>query len=110
VTDSILVLGTELGNADTITQLYQSPSGGQGTVITACTVANNTNSSVSFKLYIYSQTGEVISAIVPMSIVVPDRYNSCASAVNHVVPAGGTIRAECSEANSLAFTITGSEQ
>lgn len=108
--DSILVLSEQISSVDTIADLYQSPAGGQGTIITACTVANNTTSSASFKMYIYSSSGDMLQALVPMSIVVPDRFNSCPSAVNHVIPPGGSLRAENSASNSLSFTVSGRNQ
>ena len=108
--DSVLVNAQKIAAADTVVSLYVSPASGQGTVITAMTVSNSTNSSASYKAYIYDSTEAMVDAIVPMKIVVRDRYDLAPSAVNHVIPAGGSLRAENSAANSLSFTLSGREQ
>lgn len=110
MTDSILVNAQQLDAADTIQTLYTAPSGGQGVVILALTASNNSTASASYKAYLYDSSDALVEAIVPQKIVVRDRYDLAPSAVNHVIPAGGTLRAENSTANSLSFTLTGREQ
>lgn len=110
MSESSLVLGATIPEVDTVTELYESPATGAGTVISAFTVTNNTASSASFKAYIYGSTGDALLAIAPMTVVVPDAFSATPSAVNHVVPPGGTIRAENSAADSLVFNISGRQQ
>lgn len=110
MSDSILVNAQLIDTADTVTALYTSPSSGAGTLITAFTVSNNSTASASYKAYIYDSTGSLVNAVVPMKIVVRDRYDLAPSAINHVIPAGGSLRVENSTAYSLSFTLSGREQ
>ena len=110
MTDTALVSNETIGTVDTIEILYTAPTSGLGTVIRALTVTNNSTASVSYKAYIFSSAGVIEGAIAPLKIVVRDRFDSAASAVNQVIPAGGTLRAENSTANALSFYMTGLEQ
>ncbi len=95
---------------DEITILYTSPETSDGTVIRSFTVSNNSTASVSYKAYIYDSGGVTVGAIVPMKIVVKDKFDSATSAVNQTIPAGGTLRAENSTASALNFYMSGLEQ
>jgi len=108
--NTVLIDNKLLGVEDSITTLYTSPSTGSGTIITAFTVTNNTTASASYKAYIYDGGGSSVGAIQPFKVLNRDRFDSVASAVNHVIPAGGTIRAENNIANSLNFYASGLEQ
>lgn len=114
--DSVLINNVKISAADTITALFTSPSTGGGTIITAFTVANNSLSSASYKLYIVAPNDVIDlvdiegSAISPMKIVVKDRFDSAPGIVNQVVPSGGTIRAENSTGDALNFYATGRNQ
>ena len=105
-----LIINTKIATADTVTKLYDSPSGGSGTVISALTVTNDSAASVSYKIYIVDSDGIVGDPIVPQTIVVKDRSSPAATAVNQTVPSGGSLRAENSTANALAFYMSGLEQ
>jgi hypothetical protein len=108
--DSVLVSNTTITAPDVITTLYTAPTGGQGTIITAFTASNNSEASASYKAYIYDQTGSLVAAVVPMKIVVRDRFDTAPSMVNQVVPAGGSIRAENSTGDAINFYASGREQ
>jgi len=108
--DSVLINNTTITAVDAITPLYTSPAGKGGTIITAFTVSNNSAASVSYKAYIFDKTEALVEAIVPLKIVVKDRFDSGPSIVNQVVPEGGTIRAENSTSDGLNFFATGREQ
>jgi len=110
MTEKTLIANDTVGTVDTITTLYTSPSSGLGTVIRALTVSNNSLTSASYKAYIYDSSGSAVAAIAPLKIIVRDRFDSAASAVNQVIPAGGTLRAENSTANALSFFMSGLEQ
>jgi len=110
MTDIAIIQNVKVAGIDTITTLYTSPSTGNGTLITAFTATNDATASVSYKGYIYDSGGAVVGAIIPQTIVVLDKYHSGPSAVNQVVPAGGTIRIENSAASGLNFYATGREQ
>lgn len=108
--NTLLIDNQVIGTADTVETLYTSPAAGAGTLITAFTVSNNSLASASYKAYIHGSGVESVDAVVPLKIVVRDRFDSGPSIVNQVVPAGGTIRAENSTAGALSFYATGIEQ
>lgn len=110
MSDSVIINNSKIAVADVITTLYTSPSGGAGTIVTAFTVSNSSGASASYKAYIYDQSGAVVDPVIPLKIVVRDRFDVGASIVNQVVPAGGTIRAENSTGDALNFYATGREQ
>ncbi len=95
---------------DEIQPFYTSPSNSNGTRIKAFSAVNNTTSSKSYKAYIYNSTGAVVSAVVPFTIVPRDVADYGASIVNQVIPPGGTLRMESSDANSINFYVTGLDQ
>lgn len=105
-----LAIGFKTAVVDTVEIAYTAPTGGQGVHIDASTVSNNTTASVSYKAYIYDSAGTTIGVYQPQTIVVRDRFSPIPGLVNHVVPAGGTIRVETSTANSLEFSFSGIEQ
>ncbi len=108
--DSVLIPNLTISSVDTITILYTSPAAGDGTVIRSFTVSNNSSASASYKAYIYNSGGLAVGAIVPMKIVVKDRFDSAPSAVNQTIPSGGSLRAENSTAGALDFYMSGLEQ
>jgi hypothetical protein len=110
MTDSVLVFNAANTVVDTVESFYTSPSGGLGTRIKSFTAANNGETSISYKAYIYSSSGTVVAAIVPQTIVVIDRADYGPAIVNQVIPPGGTLRMESSTADDLNFYVTGVEQ
>ena len=109
--DTPLINNTKISAADTVTELYLSPAAGLGTIVNAFTATNDSGlASVSYKAYIYDITGATVSAVIPQTIVVKDRFHAGQSIVNQVVPAGGTIRVENSAADGLNFYASGREQ
>ena len=110
MTDKAIIINTVIALPDVITQLYLSPASGAGTIVTAFTATNDSGASASYKAYIYNSSGSVVNTVIPMTIIVKDRFHSGPSIVNQVVPAGGTIRAENSTGDALNFYATGREQ
>lgn len=110
MTEKVLVFNAQNNVADEIAIIYTSPSSGAGTRITAFTASNDTTSSKTYKAYIYSATSSLEKSVIPQTIVVRDRADYGASIVNQVIPAGGTLRVESSEENSINFYVTGIEQ
>lgn len=108
--DTILVFNAQNSAPDTIEVFYTAPSSGLGTRIKAFSAANPSGASVSYKAYIYSSSGGVVLALVPQTIVVRDKADFGAAAINQVIPPGGTLRMESSTALALNFYITGVEQ
>jgi len=108
--DKILVFNEKSLVADTIESFYTSPPGGNGTIIKAFTATNDSGVNRSYKAYIFNQAGSLVDAIVPFKIVIRNLFDSGASAVNHVIPANGTLRMESSLASSISWYVTGKEQ
>lgn len=108
--DSVLILNATISAPDVITQLYTAPTSGQGAIVTAFTVSNDSEASASYKAYIYDQTGSLVASVVPQKIVVRDGFDTAPSMVNQVIPAGGSIRAENSTGDALNFYASGREQ
>ena len=107
--EATLIFNQKSAVADTVETFYTSPPGGLGTRITAFTATNNTVSSKTYKAYIYNSAGALVSAIIGQTIVVPDKSDFGAPIVNQLMPAGGTIRVESSDADSLNFYASGIE-
>ena len=108
--ESTLILNEKISSADTISTLYESPASGSGTVISALTVTNDSESSASYKIYIVGVDAVIGDPLVPQTIVVKDKASAAATAVNHTIPAGGSLRAENSTANALSFYMSGLKQ
>lgn len=104
--DAVLVNSAQNTAADTIETFY-TDAGGNGTRITAFAATNNTVSSKSYKAYIFSPGGDILDAIVPQKIVVRDRFDLGPAITGQFIPPGGTLRMESSDADSIAFRVTG---
>lgn len=109
MTDTILVFNETNSFADTIEQFYISPDSGNGTKIKAFTAANNSDSSKSYKAYIYPSSGADPQAVIPLTIVVRDRKDYGPSIIGQLIPAGGSLRMETSDIDGLNFYVTGQE-
>ena len=110
MTDVVLVFNEKNSAADSVEAFYISPINGLGTRIKTFTASNDTESSKYYEAYIYDQSGDPVSPVVPQTIVVKDRADYGASIVNQVIPAGGSLRLLSSDADSLNFYVTGLEQ
>ena len=105
--DTILVFNAMNASPDTVEIFYTSPANSDGTQIKAFAASNDGPDSVSYKVYIYAASGSVVNSIVPQTIVVKDKVDGGASSINHVIPAGGSLRMESSSADQLNFYVTG---
>jgi hypothetical protein len=107
--ETVIVNGAQNSLTDTIESFYSSPTTGAGTRITAFTASNNTESSKTYKGYIYDASATALPAVVTQKIIVPDRFDLGPSIVGQVIPPGGTLRMESSLASSIAYRVTGNE-
>ena len=107
--EAILVNSAQNVTADSIQTFYTSPSSGSGTRVTAFTATNDTGSSKTYKGYIFDSIGDVKVAVIPQKIIVPDRFDLGPSMIGQLIPPGGTLRMESSDALSIAFRVTGNE-
>lgn len=108
--DIILVFNQSNSAVDTIQDFYTSPLDGAGTKIRAFTASNDTTSSKTYKGYIFSSSGALVSAIIPQTIVVRDRSDIGPTIIDQVIPAGGSLRMETSAIGGINFYVTGFEQ
>jgi len=95
--------------ADTIQKFYDSPTTGGGTVISAFTATNNTGVNASYKAYIYDASESLLEAVMPTKVVIRNRFDLGGSIVNQLIPKGGSLRMECSAADSITFRVSGKE-
>ena len=107
--DKVLVNSVENVDADTVETLYTSPTAGDGTVITAFSAINNSGINASYKAYLYDKAGAVISAVIPIKIVVRNRFDVGASITNQLIEPGGSLRTETSAAGGITFRVSGVE-
>ena len=110
MTTDVLVASVQNSLANTIQTFYTSPSDGAGTVITSFTATNNTGANKTYKAYIFDSSGSLKEAITPLKIIIRNRFDPGSAIVNHEIEAGGTLRMESSEANSIIFRVTGNEE
>lgn len=106
MTAALLVDSAQNTAADTVESFYTAPSG-NSVRITAFTAANNTESSKTYKAYIYDALGNPKDAVIPQKIVVRDKFDLGASIVGQIIPSGGSLRMESSDSASISFRVTG---
>lgn len=106
---NVLVNSAQSIVADTIEIFYTSPDGGAGTVVTAFTATNNTDSNRSYKAYIFDATGTLLQAIIPLKIIIRSKVDLGSPIVNHFIPENGTLRMESDLASSIVFRVSGKE-
>ncbi len=95
--------------ADTPQSIYTSPSRGNGTIITAVTVANNSTSNKSYKAYIVGEGESVVNPQTPFRIVIWADIDAGTGIDGQTIPAGGSLYVEASAANAVYFTVSGKE-
>jgi len=101
-----LVNSRQNAAANVIETFYTSPT---GTVITAFTATNNTDSNKTYKAYIFDAGGTVLPAVIPLKIVIRSKTDLGSPIINQFIPQGGSLRIESNEANSIAFRVSGRE-
>tara|TARA_R110000850_G_scaffold212628_2_gene338382 strand:- start:378 stop:710 length:333 start_codon:yes stop_codon:yes gene_type:complete len=95
--------------ANTVEQFYVSPVSGDGTVITAFSAINNSLANATYKAYIYDSAGVAVDPIIPLKIVVRNRFDIAPSITNQLIPNGGTLRMEASSIGAITFRVSGVE-
>jgi hypothetical protein len=90
---------------DTPTVLYTAPAA-QDVVIGSFTASNTSSVNASYKAYIVS-SGGAEQPQIPFKIVVWGENDLGIGLVNQIIPAGGTLKIECSALDSIYFTVTG---
>ena len=106
---TVLVNSVQNNTANAIETFYTSPSDGAGTIITAFTATNNAGSNRTYKAYIFDSSGSTLEAVTPLKKIIRNKFDPGSSIVNHIIPAGGTLRMESDLADSIVFRVTGNE-
>ncbi len=107
MSNTVLVNSLTNTLANTIETIYTAPP--NGTIITSWTATNNTGSNRIYKAYIFGLDGLPLQAIIPLKIIIRDRFDLGSGITNQFVPGGGTIRVESDLADSIVFRISGNE-
>jgi len=95
--------------ANTVQSFYNSPPGGGGTIITAFTATNNTGANASYRAYIVDLSGVIKGAVLPLKVVIRNRFDPGNAIVNQVIPAGGSLQMETNIIAAIDFHVTGNE-
>ena len=106
MTDVVMVESVSNTQANTIEVFYTSPISGD-TIITAWSAVNNSGVNASYKAYIFDSSGSTLNPLVPVKIVVRNRFDIGPSITNQLVPAGGTLRMESSAIGAIDFRVSG---
>lgn len=113
MTDIALIENKKNVAADTI-EIFYTNKGARPARINSWSATNDTESSKTYKAYIYptdeASPANPPDALIPQTIVVRDTSDNGVDMINKVVPAGGTIRIQSSDADSLNFNVAGLEQ
>lgn len=102
--DSVLVDGVFTTAPDTLEIIYTAS---EDVLIKAVTASNTTGVNAAYTMNIVPGTGDTSKPEIPYRIVVRLTSDSAAEVVNHVIPAGGTLRVSTTAAGSIAFRVTG---
>lgn len=105
--NTVIVESVTNDAANTIEDIYTAPP--DGTIITAWTATNNTGSNRTYKAYIFDITGTPLQAIIPLKIIIRNRFDLGPGITNQFIPGGGTIRVESDLADSIVFRVSGNE-
>ena len=95
--------------ADTPESIYTSPTNGNGTIITAVTVANNSTSNKSYKAYIVADGEVAENPQTPFRIVIWADIDAGTGIDGQVIPPGDSLYVEANAANAVYFTVSGKE-
>ncbi len=107
--DSVdIASGIKIPNANEVTTVFTSPTSQNGTIVTAFSASNSSGANASYKAYIFNANGVLLDPIIPLKVVVRNRFDLGASIINQKIPTGGTLRIENNIGDSIIFFITGS--
>lgn len=102
--DSVIVDGVFTTTANTLEIIYTASV---DVLIKAVTASNTTEINAAYSMNIVPANGDTTKPEIPYRIVTRLNTDTAAEAVNHVIPAGGTLRVSTTAANSIAFRVTG---
>lgn len=95
--------------ADIAEEIYESPSRGGGTVITAFTATNTDTVNRYYRAYIVPKDEDVNNPQIKYRIVVWGEIDLGAGIDGQVIPPGGKLYVESSAPDSIYFTLSGRE-
>lgn len=95
--------------ANTVENVYTSPVGGTGSVITAFTVTNATAVNRIHSAYIFGADGVLTKKMISDERLIRNKSSFGGEMVNHALNPGESIRVESDLAGSVSWNITGKE-
>lgn len=95
--------------ADTVEEVYKSPVGGLGSVVTAFTATNATTQNRIHSVYIYDSTGAATKKLISDERIIRNKSSFGGEIVNQALDPGETIRVESDLAVSISWNISGKE-
>jgi len=102
--DSVIVDGVFTTTPNTLEIIYIASD---DVLIKAVTASNVTEVNAAYSMNIVPDNGDTTKPEIPYRIVTRLRSDTGAEVVNHVIPAGGSLRVSTTTANSIAFRVTG---
>ena len=104
-----LVRDFSSATADTIEEVYKSPTGGSGSVVTAFTATNATVQNRIHSVYIFGADGVLTKKLISDERLIRNKSSFGGEIVNQALDPGETIRVESDLADSISWNISGKE-
>jgi hypothetical protein len=95
--------------ADTIEEVYKSPLGGSGSVVTAFTATNATAVNRIHSVYIFGADGVLTKKLISDERLIRNKSSFGGEIGNQALDPGETIRVESDLADSISWNISGKE-
>lgn len=95
--------------ANTVEEVYKSPTGGTGSVVTAFTVTNATSVNRIHSAYIFGSDGVLVKKLISDERLIRNKSSFGGEIVNQALDPGETIRVESDLADSVSWNISGKE-
>jgi len=95
--------------ADTIEEIYKSPTSGSGSVITAFTATNATTQNRIQSVYIFGSDGVLTKKLIPDERLIRNKASFGGEIVNQALDPGETVRVESDLADSISWNVSGKE-
>ena len=95
--------------ADTVEEIYKSPTTGSGSVVTAFTATNATTQNRIHSVYIFYSYGLITKKLISDERLIRNKSSFGGEIVNQALDPGETIRVESDLADSINWNISGKE-
>ncbi len=95
--------------ANTVEEVYQSPIGGLGSVVTAFTATNATAANRIHSVYIFGSDGILTNKLISDERLIRNKSSFGGEIVNQALDPGESIRVESDLSDSISWNISGKE-